>query len=140
MIRMPDQTSVFVHWTSQLRCPGQLAERKGFPRGKVRGYGSVQNSVSTGPEPVSGQRVQPVSDVTDLFTASMPFENDRYKCQIYKPLRLFVFFLAPTCERIFIKPYTIESRSAIGPETTLLAAACLHLSARKFYTLRQRRG
>ena len=45
-----------------------------------------------------------------------------------KPFSLIVFFLAPGCEKIFIKTYSIESRCVIGPENILFAGAFVHLS------------
>ena len=38
------------------------------------------------------------------------------------------------------KTHSIESRCVIGPENTLFAGVCMHLSARKFYRLGHWRG
>ena len=56
-----------------------------------------------------------------------------------KPLS-FSFFSALTCERIFIKTHSIESRWVRGPEHILFTGASVNLSNRTFYRLGQCRG
>ena len=63
------------------------------------------------------------------------------KMRNLKTLSLFVFFFTLARELgIFIKMDSTESRFVIGTENILFKGASVHLSARKFYKLRQWRG
>ena len=50
------------------------------------------------------------------------------KVQNLKPLSPFVFFLALTCQKIFIQTLSIESRRVIGPENRLFVGTAASFS------------
>ena len=53
---------------------------------------------------------QPLLGTVNPFTARMSFQKRPIALRNLKPLRLFVFFFALACERIFLKTHSTESR------------------------------
>ena len=61
------------------------------------------------------------SSFINPFTAMMSLENDNSK-----PFSRFVFLFASSCERLFIKTRSIESRCDIEPRNGLFAVMSVH--------------
>ena len=59
---------------------------------------------------------------------------NRAEFETFQP---FVFFFALACERIVIKAHNIEIERVTGPENVLFEGTSAHVSAQKFYRLRQ---
>ena len=76
------------------------------------------------------------------LTPSLPWchlktTHESAQFETFKP---FCFLFGAGRWKDFHTTHSTESRCVIGPENTLFAGVCMHLSARKFYRLGQWRG
>ena len=135
------ETPVYGRLTFPAKLAGarlQLSQSKNFvhnPQGKAKQQTAWNNNNKT----TKSRPVPPLNRMEPGPTVSQQGFNPFIHChdatwkrpikvQNLKPLSLFVFFFAMTCERIFTKTDIIESRCVTGPENILFAGASVHLS------------